>query len=82
MPVLPAKGHTILLVHPNTVTTGLIAPQQFQAVSRRYRKIIETPCGINQLQLSLYDAPQVPRNASSAPGVSFSEQINCRFVSE
>lgn len=46
--VLPDKANAPLVIDPDTVLTGTVAPEQLQPVARRYPQIIE-PCRHLQL---------------------------------
>jgi len=42
--VTPGEANPPLVVDPNAVCPGAIAPEQFKLVSRRYPKILQAPC--------------------------------------
>jgi hypothetical protein len=76
MSILPPERHSILLVDPNAVPTGLIALQPFETIPRRNDEIVEPAGGIEQFQFTLYDAPQLARDSSSCARVSLAKQAD------
>jgi hypothetical protein len=82
MSVLPAKRHAILLIHPDTVTTRLIALQQFKPIPRRDRQIVKAGGRVEQSQLPLNQAPEFPWDAPCGSGVSLAKQIDGSAIGE
>jgi hypothetical protein len=82
MSVLPPERHSVLLVHPTAVPTGLIALQTFEPIPRRSDKIVQSAGAIEQFQFTFYDAPQLARDPSSCACVSLAKQVGRCFVGE
>jgi hypothetical protein len=70
-----------LIVNPNTVLAFTVPCQCFKAVSRRNTQVIEHVSGVQLIQLSGRDAPQILRTSSSGgSGVLTIKDVVCARV--
>lgn len=61
MTTLPLETYPELSVDPDTVQVPQVAPQQFQPVSRGYKKLREFTNPVDLVQLSPGNDPKDPR---------------------
>src|SRR5687767_11211303 len=82
MAALPSERYPVLVVHANTVSLGSHALQPLKSVARRSRQIIYSRGCIQELELPLYDAPELTWEPPGRPRVPFSEQVHGGLVRE
>ena len=77
MAIVPSKADAPLIVNANAVLPGAIAFQSFQAISRWRSHLLQTPSGIQLLQLSESNSCDRPELAM----ITQLEQLPCGGVS-
>ena len=84
MSLLPPESHTILIVDPNAVTSGLIASQPLETVPCRNPQVFEPRGDVDRLQLPLSSSPKLTRNTPRRACEAFplAKQIGARLIRE
>jgi len=65
--IVPGETDTPLVIDTNTVLTGTIAPEQFEAVTGRHAQILDATALVDHAKFSERDVLNVGGQLSTAP---------------
>jgi hypothetical protein len=81
--VLPLETQSVLLVEPDAVLPGTIAPKSFEAIPGWHSQFLKGPDAVQLIQLPACDRPEHLRTGlPSAPRVQTVEDVLGRTVRE
>jgi hypothetical protein len=72
---IPLESHSPLVVYTDGVRAFSIAFQCFQSIAGRNQEILQPGCGIQILELSLSDAPQLGRETTGRRAGPVEKQV-------